>query len=95
LALLAIALLPAKIGLAALAAIPGAGLGALLLMAAGELALSKRLFDCQPSCWVVIAATAGVTFWVDPFWGLLAGSCAEVGRLAALRAFGGATGRSW
>lgn len=84
LALLAIALLPGGTGLAMLAAIPAAALGALLLLAAGELALTKRLFDCKPSCWPVIAVTAGVTIWADPFWGLLAGSCAELGRLAAL-----------
>jgi MFS superfamily sulfate permease-like transporter len=85
LALLAIALLPADIGLGMLAAIPAAGLGALLLMAAGELALTRRLFDCQPSCWPVIALTAGVTVWADPFWGLVAGSGAEVARRAAIR----------
>ena len=85
LALLAIALLPADIGLGMLAAIPAAGLGALLLMAAGELALTRRLFDCQPSCWPVIAVTAGVTVWADPFWGLVAGSGAEVARRAAIR----------
>jgi Molybdate transporter of MFS superfamily len=86
LALLAFALLPGGLGLATLAAIPAAGLGALLLMASGELALSKRLFDCKPSCWPVIAVTAGVTVWADPFWGLVAGSCAEIVRLAAIRA---------
>ena len=85
LALLAFALLPGGLGLATLAAIPAAGLGALLLMASGELALSKRLFDCKPSCWPVIAVTAGVTVWADPFWGLLAGSCAELVRFAAVR----------
>jgi len=85
LALLAIALLPNDLGLAMLAAIPAAALGALLMMAAGELALSKRLLDCKPSCWPVIAVTAGITLWVDPFWGLLAGSAAELMRLAAVR----------
>ena len=85
LTLLAFALLPGGFGLIMLAAIPAAGLGALLLMASGELALTKRLFDCRPSCWPVIAVTAAVTVWVDPFWGLLAGSCAELVRLAAVR----------
>jgi MFS superfamily sulfate permease-like transporter len=85
LALLAVALLPGDLGLVLLAAIPAAGLGALLLMAAGELALTKRLFYCRPSCWPVIAVTAGVTLWVDPFWGLLAGSAAELVRLAVVR----------
>lgn len=85
LALLAIALLPGGHGLALLAAIPAAALGALLLMAAGELAFTRRLFDCKPSCWAVIALTAGVTVWADPFWGLLVGCCAELVRLAAVR----------
>lgn len=85
LALLAFALLPGGLGLASLAAIPAAGLGALLLVASAELALTKRLFDCRPSCWPVIAVTAGVTVWADPFWGLLAGSCAEVARLRVVR----------
>ncbi|MGH6920117.1 MAG: hypothetical protein ACREJ0_20715, partial [Geminicoccaceae bacterium] len=85
LALLAVALLPGGLGLAMLAAIPAAALGTLLLMAAGELALSRRLFDCRPSCWPVIATTAAITLWADPFWGLVAGSAAEVMRLAAIR----------
>jgi hypothetical protein len=54
-------------------------------MASGELALTKRLFDCKPSCWPVIAVTAGVTVWADPFWGLAAGSCAELVRFAVVR----------
>jgi MFS superfamily sulfate permease-like transporter len=85
LALLAMALLPGGLGLALLAAIPAAALGALLLVAAGELALSRRLFDCRPSCWPVIALTAAITLWADPFWGLLAGAAAELVRLAAIR----------
>jgi MFS superfamily sulfate permease-like transporter len=83
--LLAFALLPGGLGLTTLAAIPAAGLGALLLMASGELALTKRLFDCKPSCWPVIAVTAGVTVWADPFWGLVTGSCAELLRFALVR----------
>lgn len=86
LALLAVALLPGNLGLALLAAIPAAALGALLLVASGELALTRRLFDAKPSCWPVIAATAGVTVWLDPFWGLVAGTGAEILRVAALRA---------
>jgi MFS superfamily sulfate permease-like transporter len=85
LVLLAVAVLPGGLGLAALAAIPTAALGALLLVASAELALTKRLFDCRPSCWPVIAVTAAVTVWIDPFWGLLAGSCAELARLTAIR----------
>lgn len=85
LALLVFALLPGGLGLAALAAIPAAGLGALLLVASGELALTRRLFDSKPSCWPVIAVTAAATVWFDPFWGLLAGSLAELARLGVLR----------
>lgn len=84
-ALLILALLPGGAGAALLAAIPMAGLGAMLLVAAGELALTRRLFDCRPSCWPVIAVTAGVVLWVDPFWGLLAGSAAELLRMAVVR----------
>jgi MFS superfamily sulfate permease-like transporter len=83
--LLILAMFPGGAGLAALAAIPAAGLGALLLYASVELALSRRLFDCRPSCWPVIAATAGVTLAADPFWGLVTGSFAEVLRVIALR----------
>lgn len=85
LALLVLAVLPGGAGLAALAAIPVAALGALLLVASAELALSRRLFDCRPSCRPVIALAGGVTVFVDPFWGLVAGSLAEVVRLATLR----------
>jgi MFS superfamily sulfate permease-like transporter len=85
LALLTLAMLPSGFGLVMLAAVPAAGLGALLLMAAGELALTKRLFNCRPSCWPVIAVTAGVTIWFDPFWGLLVGSVAELARCTAGR----------
>jgi MFS superfamily sulfate permease-like transporter len=86
LALLCFALLPGGLGVAMLAAIPVAALGALLLMASGELALTKRLIGYKPSCWPVIAITAGLTVYADPFWGLLAGSCAEVVRTGILRA---------
>jgi MFS superfamily sulfate permease-like transporter len=79
-------LLPGGLGLGLLAAIPAAGLGALLLVAAAQLAVSRRLFDSKPSCWPVIAVTAAVTLWVDPFWGLLAGSGAELVRFVVLRA---------
>lgn len=85
LALLIAALLPGGAGLALIAAIPAAGLGALLIAAAAELALTRRLFDSKPSCWPVIAVTAGVTVAADPFWGLLAGSCAELVRIGAIR----------
>jgi len=84
--LIALALWPGNAGLMTIAAIPAAGLGALLLIASGELALTKRLFDCKPSCWPVIATTAAVTVWADPFWGLLVGSGAELVRQVIVRA---------
>lgn len=85
LALAALALAPGRLGIELLAAVPAASLGALLLVAAGELALSRRLFDGKPSCLPVIAATAAVTLWADPFWGLLAGCGAELVRVAVVR----------
>ena len=81
--LLAAALIPN--GVVLLAAIPSAGLGALLLVAAYELAMTRRLIDSKPSCWPVIAATAAVTVITDPFWGLVAGTVSELVRLAAVR----------
>lgn len=84
-ALLAVALMPGGAGLAVLAAIPAAGLGALLLVASFELAASRRLFNCKPSCYPVIAATAGATILFDPFWALIAGTLAEGGRMAVVR----------
>jgi len=85
LTLLALALAPPEVAAAALAAIPAAGLGALLLWASAELAISKRLFDCRPSCWPVIAVTAGVTAAFDPFLGLLAGGVCEIVRARIVR----------
>lgn len=82
-ALLMVAFLPG--GLSLIAAIPMAGLGALLLVAAVELALSKRLWAAKPSCWPVIAITALVTVWADPFFGFLAGVAAETFRAAWVR----------
>jgi MFS superfamily sulfate permease-like transporter len=82
---LALALAPPEFAAAALAAIPAAGLGALLLWASAELAISKRLFDSRPSCWPVIAVTAGVTAAFDPFLGLLAGGVCEIVRARIVR----------
>jgi len=93
LALVALALAPGGLTLVVLSAIPLAGLGALLFVAAVELALSRRLFDCRPSCWPVIAVTALVTVALDPFWGLLAGGIAELIRVAAVRAIFGQRAR--
>ncbi|MFL1454017.1 putative sulfate/molybdate transporter [Marinobacter sp. GN3S48] len=81
--LLAVAFIPG--GLSVIAAIPTAGLGALLLVAAVELAMSRRLWTVKPSCWPVIAITALVTVWADPFFGLLAGVASETVRAAWVR----------
>lgn len=81
--LLMVALVPG--GLSVIAAIPIAGLGALLFIAAVELALSRRLWTAKPSCWPVIAMTALVTVWVDPFFGLLTGVATETVRAAWVR----------
>lgn len=88
LALLALALVPGGGGLALLAAIPMAGLGALLLIASFELALSRRLWDCRPSCYPVILLTAAATVTADPFWGLVAGTVGEGARMLVLRRAG-------
>ena len=82
-ALFMVAFIPG--GLSIIAAIPTAGLGALLFVAAVELGLSRRLWTAKPSCWPVIAVTALVTVWVDPFFGLLAGVASETVRAAWLR----------
>jgi predicted benzoate:H+ symporter BenE len=67
-----------------LALIPLAAVGALLLVAGGDLALSRRLFDAQPSCWPVIAVAAGATLAFNPAVGLLVGCAGEVVRKAVL-----------
>lgn len=81
--LLLVAFIPG--GISWIAGIPTAGLGALLLVAAVELASSKRLWTAKPSCWPVIAITALMTVWADPFFGLLAGVAAETVRAAWVR----------
>lgn len=83
--LIGLAILPEGQGLALLAAIPEAGLGALLLFAAFELGSSRRLWDAKPSCYPVIAIAAAATVLGDPFLGLLAGTIAEIARMAVIR----------
>ncbi|HEV7339943.1 MAG TPA: putative sulfate/molybdate transporter [Bosea sp. (in: a-proteobacteria)] len=85
-ALVVLALLPGGLTMTLLAAIPAAGLGALLFFSSSELALTKRLFDCKPSCWPVIATTAAITVWINPLWGLFAGIGCEAVRVALVRA---------
>jgi MFS superfamily sulfate permease-like transporter len=63
-------------GAAALfATIPAGAVGALLLVAGSDLALSRRLFDARPDCWPAIGVAAGLT----------AGWAIEAGRSAAKR----------
>lgn len=87
LVLIAIALAPGDLGYTLLAAIPLAGLGALLLVTAGALIFTRRVFDSRPSCWPVIAVTGLVVLAVDPFWGLVAGMLAEAARTRLVRAY--------
>ncbi|MCL3883958.1 putative sulfate/molybdate transporter [Marivita sp. GX14005] len=84
-ALLLLALLPAPLRQSALSAIPAATLGALLLIAAVELAASRRLIDARPSCRPVIAAAALGTVLANPLVGLIAGTGAEILRKLWLR----------
>ena len=83
-ALLVVALLPQDLRHAVLLAIPSATLGALLLIAAVELAANRRLFDARPSCRPVIAITALATLLGNPLIGLILGTLAEAVRKAVL-----------
>jgi MFS superfamily sulfate permease-like transporter len=81
------ALLVLAIGFAGSAAslfaiIPIGAVGALLILAGTDLAVSRRLFDARPSCWPVIGITALVTLTINPAIGLVAGWLSEVVRTA-------------
>lgn len=76
--LLVIAHMPEHLRQIALASIPTATLGALLLIASVELAASRRLIDALPSCRPVIAVTALGTVFGNPLIGLIIGTFAEV-----------------
>ena len=67
------------------AAIPASAVGALLLVAGTDLAMSKRLFDARPHCWPTIAVAAGTTALLNPAVGLAAGWAVELGRTMAGR----------
>ncbi|NND18703.1 MAG: benzoate transporter, partial [Silicimonas sp.] len=82
-ALAVLALLPG--GYAALALIPAVALGALLLVASADLAISRRLFDAMPSCRPVIAVTAVAVVAWNPLAGLVLGTLAEIVRKAIVR----------
>ena len=56
-----------------LAIIPMGAVGALLILAGTDLAVSRRLFDGKPLCWWVIGVTAVITATVNPALGLILG----------------------
>ncbi len=59
------------------AIIPIGAVGALLILAGTDLAISRRLFDGKPSCWWVIGVAALVTVTVNPALGLILGWISE------------------
>ena len=69
------------------ALIPVGAVGALLIFAGTDLAISRRLFDGKPSCLWVIGATALFTVTVNPALGLILGWIAELIRAAIVRHF--------
>jgi MFS superfamily sulfate permease-like transporter len=71
---------------AVFAIIPIGGVGALLILAGTDLAISRPLFDGKPSCWPVIGVTALVTLTINPALGLILGWIVELVRAAIMRA---------
>lgn len=67
------------------ALIPAGAVGALLIFAGTDLAVSRRLFDARPSCWPVIGVAALVTLTINPALGLGAGWLGELIRAAIVR----------
>lgn len=67
------------------AIIPIGAVGALLIIAGTDLAISRRLFDGKPSCLWVIGITAFVTVTVNPALGLVLGWISEFIRAAIVR----------
>jgi predicted benzoate:H+ symporter BenE len=68
------------------AIIPIGAVGALLILAGTDLAISRRLFDGRPSCLWVIGFTALITVTVNPALGLVLGWIGEFVRVAVVRA---------
>lgn len=60
--------------------IPLPAVGALLLIAGVDLAISRRLFDARLDCWPAIALTAALTVLVNPAVALAGGWVVETGR---------------
>jgi MFS superfamily sulfate permease-like transporter len=69
------------------AIIPIGAVGALLILAGTDLAISRRLFDGKPSCWPVIGVTALITLTINPALGLILGWVTELIRAAVVRRF--------
>ena len=67
------------------AMIPAGGVGALLIVAGSDLALSRRLFDARSHCWPAVGLAAAVTSLVSPAIGLAAGWAVELGRTMLTR----------
>lgn len=67
------------------AAILLSAVGALLLVAGTDLAMSKRLFDARPNCWPAIGIAAAGTALLNPAVGLAAGWGVELVRGAVAR----------
>lgn len=67
------------------ALIPIGAVGALLILAGADLAISRRLFDGRPSCLWVIGATGLVTLTLNPAVALIVGWIAELIRAAIVR----------
>jgi MFS superfamily sulfate permease-like transporter len=67
------------------AIIPIGAVGAFLILAGTDLAISRRLFDGKPSCWWVIGVTALVTLTINPALGLILGWITEFIRAAIVR----------
>lgn len=82
--LLTLGLFHAENAAALLAAIPAGALGVLLILAGGDLALSRRLMEVRAECRPAIAAAAVATFALNPAVGLALGWAVEWAR-AALR----------
>jgi predicted benzoate:H+ symporter BenE len=83
--LLVLALGFASSAAALLATIPLSAVGALLLIAGTDLAMSRRLFDSRPDCWPVIGIAAAATALLNPAAGLAGGWLAEFLRRALRR----------
>jgi len=66
--------------------IPMPAVGALLLIAGADLAISKRLFDARLDCWPAIGVTAALTVLVNPAVALACGWAIETGRGPVARA---------